>query len=444
MASLFQTLRRSDSPLSFEEFQKYFTFNGLQYPLFSNPRQTLGEKQEEIRGDFEGIVHGAYKSNGIIFACMLARQLLFSEARFQFRRRVFGRPGELYGTSALKPLEEPEPGQTTQKLLARMIQDADLGGNWFGARRPGGKIKRLRPDWMTIVLGSMSDPDVGFGDVDAEVLGYIYKPGGPKSDNDAEVFLREEIAHFAPIPDPVAAYRGMSWLVPVIREVMADAAATTHKLRYFEQGATPSMVVSLDASIEREEFEKWVELFESKHAGVENAHKTLYLGAGSNAEVVGSDLRRIDFKAVQGAGETRISAAAGMPPVIVGLSEGLAAATYSNYGQARRRLSDGTLRPLWRDAAGAVAPLVEVPSDSELWYDDRDISFLQEDLKDEAEIEKTKAETIKTYVECGYTPESAQAAVNSGDLNRLKHSGLVSVQLQKPGSPSQGPNPQPE
>jgi phage portal protein BeeE len=55
----------------------------------------------------------------------------------------------------------------------------------------------------------------------------------------------------------------------------------------------------------------------------------------------------------QGAGETRIAAAAGVPPVIVGLSEGLQAATYSNYSQARRRFADGTMRPLWRNAAVA-------------------------------------------------------------------------------------------
>lgn len=432
------TSKRSD--LSFQQYVDLLTTKGNTYGILGGNAQTLGSKQEEITSDFQGLVQSAYKANGIVFACMLVRLLLFSEARFQFRRRVLGRPGELFGTAALKPLEEPSPGQTTGDLLTRMIQDADLGGNWFGASRAGGKIKRLRPDWTTIVLGSESDPDVGFGDVDAEVLGYIYKPGGSMSTKKGEVFLRHEVAHWAPIPDPLAAFRGMSWLTPVIREIMGDQAATEHKMQFFEQGATPNLVVSLDAGVtDPETFQKWVDMFEAEHGGVENAYKTLYLGAGSKAEVVGSDMRNVDFKKVQGAGETRIAAASGVAPIVVGLSEGLEAATYSNYGQARRRVSDATLRPLWRGAAGALAPLVNVPAGAELYYDDRDIPFLQEDLKDEAEIQVAQASTIKQLVDSGYEPASVVAAVDSNDFSRLTHTGLYSVQLQPPGIESKEP-----
>jgi hypothetical protein len=58
---------------------------------------------------------------------------------------------------------------------------------------------------------------------------------------------------------------------------------------------------------------------------------------GADVKTVGADLQQVDFKQVQGAGETRICAAARIPPIIVGVSEGLDSATYSNYGQARGR-----------------------------------------------------------------------------------------------------------
>lgn len=425
--------------LSIDDWIKYFQYQGVNGML--GPRGTLGEKQEEPDSTFEGYVQGIYKQNGVVFACMLARLLLFSEARFQFRRRVLGRPGELFGMPSLAPLEEPWPGGTTGNLLTRAMQDADLGGNFYAAERrfKAGhsfqtRIMRMRPDWVTIILGSTSDPEVGFGDLDAEVLGYVYKPGGNASSKEPVSFLRDEVAHFAPIPDPLATYRGMSWLTPVIREIMGDQAATSHKLKFFEQGATPNLVVTLDASIQREAFEKWLELFEAKFEGSASAYKTMYLGAGAKVEAVGSDLKNVDFKAVQGAGETRIAAAAGVPPVIVGLSEGLQAATYSNYGQARRRFADGTMRPLWREIAGAMETLVPAPANCELWYDDRDISFLQEDRKDEAEIQQCEAVTIKTLIEAGYDPASVVVAVNSNDMTRLEHTGLVSVQLQQPGA----------
>ena len=53
--------------------------------------------RERIENDFEGYVEGAYKADGIVFACILARQLAFSEARFQWRQLRSGRPGDLFG-----------------------------------------------------------------------------------------------------------------------------------------------------------------------------------------------------------------------------------------------------------------------------------------------------------------------------------------------------------
>jgi hypothetical protein len=297
----------------------------------------------------------------------------------------------------------------------------------------------MRPDWVTIITGSEeedADPS------DTEILGYVYEPGGPGSGKDPIVLMPEEVAHFAPYPDPTAEFRGVSWLTPVLREVMGDGAATNHKLQFFENGATPNMVVTLgDVDLSPEAFEVWVEKMEASHAGLVNAYKTLYLAAGAQAEVVGSNLQQIDFKAVQGAGETRIAAAARIPPIIVGLSEGLQGSSLNagNYQAAKRSFADGTIRPLWRNAAGSLASLVNTPGGARLWYDDRDIPFLQEDRKDAAEIQSAKAQTIRTLTDAGYDPDTVVDAVEAEDFKRLKgsHQGLFSVQLRPPGE-SQG------
>jgi hypothetical protein len=220
----------------------------------------------------------------------------------------------------------------------------------------------MRPDWVTIVLGS-KDPNAQVGRPRRRGVGYVYHPGGRNSGRDPVGLLREEVAHFAPIPDPSASFRGMSWLTPVIREILADGAATTHKLKFFENGATPNMIVSSTRTRGSAAGVRAVQGdVRGEPQGVDNAYETLFLGGGADATVVGSDMRQLDFKVTQGAGETRIAAAAGVPPVIVGLSEGLQAATYSNYSQARRRFADGTMRPLWRNIAGSLATIVEVPA----------------------------------------------------------------------------------
>lgn len=427
-----QDPRRSDSPITVDGWLNQLKFANQTYGTLPLQQTMPGEPVEPIDSDYEGYVRGAYKANGIVFACMAARQLLFSEARFQFRARKDGRPGKFFGTPALAQLETPTASTTTGQMLSRAIQDVDLAGNWYLARREHGLV-RLRPDWVTIVMGSKSGLEV-----DTELVGYAYQPGGAASKSKKVILLPDEVAHWAPIPDPLAKFRGMSWLTPVVREIEADAAATTHKLKFFENGATPNVVVSLDPKITADAFNRWTDIFEENHTGVINAYKTLYLGGGADAKVIGSDLKQVDFKVTQGAGETRIAAAAGIPPIIVGLSEGLQAATYSNYGQARRRLADGTIRPLWRGVAGALAPLVDVPRDAELWYDDRDIPFLQEDVKDAADIQQMEAATVKQLIDAGFTPKSVIEAVTSQDFALLEHTGLFSIQLQPPGANEPG------
>lgn len=424
------------SSLSLDAYAQMLSSFGYQGNRYTLP----GATQEEIGNDFQGLTRYAYKANGIVFACMLLRQLVFSEARFQFRQIRSGRPGKMFGSEALSPLESPWPGGTTGDLLSRMEQDSSLAGNSFTARRAGGRLARLRPDWVEIIIGSTRSDDVAAWDVDAEVVGYKYTPGGKNSGNEPEFFLADEVAHYAPIPDPEAQFRGMSWLQPIVREIMADKATTDHKLAFLENGATPNLLVKLETP-DLTLFEKWIEKFKSERLNTIDKYGTMFLGAGADATVIGTDLQQLDFKAIQGGGETRIAAAAGTPPVIVGLSEGLQGSSLNagNYQAARRRLADGTMRPLWRNAAGSLAGVIDVPAGAELWFDDRDISFLQEDVLDAAEILSRKMLTIESGVRSGYTPESVVAAVDSGDLTLLVHTGLFSVQLQPPGSSESEP-----
>jgi phage portal protein BeeE len=377
-----------------------------------------------------------------VFACIVARYLLFAEARFQFRQIRSGRPGDLFGTDALLPLEKPLPNRTTADLLTRCLLDADLAGNHYAYRR-GNQIHRMRPDWVTIVLGSDIDDDEPAFAEDATVIGYIYKPGGARGQSPARVYLPEQVAHFAPIPDPLASYRGMSWLTPVLREIMGDKAATEHKLQFFEGGATPNIAVTTDPNLDATRFQEFVKLFKDEHGDLMDAYKTIFLGGGADVKVIGTNLEQSDFRDVQGAGETRICAAARVPPIIVGLSEGLESATYSNYGQARRALSDLTMRPLWRNACASFSNLITVPNRSELWYDATDIAFLQEDQKDAAEILETDSRAIRNLVDGGFEPGSVVDAVTAGDLKRLKHTGKLSVQLQEPGAKSASGEPNP-
>jgi len=429
---MFQTLFRSSSRRTNETSRSGYDLSWYIQQVVNNPlayygastTTRYGKPAEDIGSNFAGYVQQGYKANGPIFAIVLARLMLFTEARFQYRRLIKGRPGDLFGTAGLSLLERPWPNGTTGELLARMEQDVSLAGNSYIVNE-GDRLRRLRPDWVSIIL--TGDPSV---ESEVDVLGYAYAPGG---NGDYRVYLPDEICHWSPIPDPESQYRGMSWVSPVIRELQADDAATRHKEAFFRNGAKPGMVVSLKDGMKQEQFARLQAAMNDSHQGADQAYKTLFVAGGADVTVAGANMQQLEFRGTQGAGETRLCAAGGVPPIIVGLSEGLASATYSNYAMARRKFGDHWARPQWRSACAALANITDVPGGAELWYDDRDIAFLREDQKDAAEIASTRASTINVYITAGFTPESAVAAVVNDDERLLVHSGMVSVQLQPPG-----------
>ena len=403
-----------------------FGWNGVQYTTTDQP-------QEQVSASYTQFASLAYAQNGIVFACMTVRQMIFRQMRFQYRRR---RDNATFGDASLAPLERPWPGGTTSDLLGRALIHHDLGGNAFFVRTRAGGMTLLRPDWVDLVIGSnVSDLDAAAWDPDSQVIGYIYHPGGKYSGLDPIVFDYTEVAHWAMYPDPLAQFRGMSWLTPVVREIMADKAASDHKLKFFENAATPNMVVKT-AAPDLKTLEAYIALFQREKEGLANAYKTMFLAAGADATVVGKDMAQMDFKNVQGAGEVRIASAASTPPVIVGLSDGLSGSSLNagNFTAARRLLVDGFAVGAWSNVCGTLDNIFEPVNGGRLWPDTGDVAFMKEDQQDAATIQSTKASSLNELITAGFTPESAVKAVVTDDFTLLDHTGRFSVQLQPPGT----------
>jgi len=432
--SIARPLLRSAGPIQMEDWASMFTLGGLPGILNTSLKPT---EEADVTNTFISLVNAAYRGNGVAFACMLARYSLFSEARFVWRQFRNSQPGPLFGTPELSILDEPEPGSTTDELLKRALLDNDLAGDWFGVRRSG-QLARIRPDWTTIIVGSPNqNSDLGGWDPDARVLGYAYEPGGPGAGREPIIFLPNEVAHFAFTPDPLFRYRGMPWIVPILRELQGDSSASAHKLAFFRNAATPNVVIKLPSALTLEKARQWIDLFEQEHRGISNAFKTWYFGGGAEAQPIGLDFQQMDFRGLQSGFETRIASASGMHPVIVPFSEGLTGSSLNagNFQQAARLVADKTLRPLWRAMSGSLQNVLNRPNGAaRLWYSEREIPFLRTDVKDEAEIQQKNAATISSYITAGFEPASAVDAVDTGDLGRLTHTGLVSVQLQPPGA----------
>jgi phage portal protein BeeE len=413
-----------------------FTFGGHVYG-FGSPNLTYpADKARKFSADLPGHT-AAVRGCPPAFAAQMVRALTISQARFIFRNlRWTATPRRVFGTRDLAVLERPWKDGTTGDLTGQMEWHAGLAGNSFVTNWQRDRLTVLRPDWTAKLYGSRLDPDDPALAIDAEVIGYVYQNGGFYAGNQSrpQTLTPGQVAHWCPLPDPLNPGMGMSWITPAIREIQGDMLASQHKVTFFEHGATPNLVIKGIPAVTKDQFDEIVGMMEDRHAGVANAYRTLYLTSGADATVVGSSLQQMDFRATQGAGETRISVLSRVPAAVLGIAEGLAGSTLNagNFSAARRLFGDSWIYPTLQNLASTLAPLVNVPADAELWFDTADMPILREDAKDAAEIEQVKANTITALVKDGFSPESAIAAVEGQDMTRLQHTGLVSVQLQPP------------
>jgi phage portal protein BeeE len=422
-----------------------FSYNGHSYPLHGLNQTLAGTRAQRIAATLPGYA-AALRACPPAFAAQMVRALVLSQARFIWRNRPSSpTPRRTFGTRELGILERPWPHATTGDLLATMEWHSGLAGNAYVARQPD-RLRVLRPDWCGLLWGSEQEPEDAATALDGTLLGLVYQNGGlDASRNKPQTLLPDEFAHWSQIPDPERPGMGQSWVTAALRDIQGDRLATDHKVKFFENGATVNLVVKGIPAVTKEQFDGIVDMIDQRHQGVANAYRTLYLTAGADATPVGADLKQLEFKATQGAGETRIAFLGRVPAPLLGISEGLAGSSLNqgNFGMARRIFADSWIYPSLQDISASLESILTLPKsrsgepDSELWFDTADMPLLREDAKDAAEIQQIQATTITMLVREGFTAPSATAAVIGQDMNLLVHTGLVSVQLQPPGTVTQ-------
>ena len=418
-----------DAALPFDQWA--MSFNGNTYPMGMQFTQS-GSPQQEIANSFTGYVSGVANRNGTVASAVAARSLLLSQLRFKFRRLADGPQGALFGTPALLPLERFDQPWTRSRILFRAEQHVSYAGAAYFYRPLGGRVRLLNPDLVKLVVASDMDPETPAHQLDAELVAYLYRP---EQGADSQVLAPSEVVQWAPEPHPVNPWIGQSWVTSVMAEVLGDDQLTEHQKSFYSNAATPNMVITLPASNDQDAVDRFMARHKAANAGPSKAGKTMLVTDGADVQVVGAQLAQLEMKDSQGGHESRIATRSRVPAVILGIREGLqgSALNTGNYGAARRVWSDGWFSATADSLSETLEPLVDVPVDAELVHDPSRVMFLQEDRKDEADIQKANAETINTLVSAGFQPDSARDAVRSGDLSKLTHSGLVSVQLQPPG-----------
>jgi HK97 family phage portal protein len=111
---------------------------------------------------------------------------------------------------------------------------------------------------------------------------------------------------------------------------------------------------------------------------------------GEDARVeMPAPLADLDWPGLTGLSETRICAAFGIPPQIVGVRAGESAKTYANYEQARKSFYEDTMVPLWwmldaADSRGLLWSERELDRGTQIYHDTSEVRALQENTDEKA------------------------------------------------------------
>ena len=354
----------SNPALGMQDLVKLFTYQGRQYGIPGSPAMMPGD-------GFADYIEQIHRATPVVSSAAVSRALLMSQLRFQARAD----DGTLSTPAPLDVLRRPG-AVTRSAFLSAMEMHASYAGSAYPVLK-NGRLFLLRPDWVDQVLASESGPvqtDNGewVPPSDAERVGLVYQPvARDGSRGRREVFQRGEFAVWAPEPDPVYWWRGVSWVTAVLSEFCLDGQVTDHQHKFFEKAATPHLVFTMDPAKTPEQVRDFADVLNETHTSPENAHKNLFLGGGTDVKIVGSDLDKLALKDLSGGFETRVASRSMVPAVILGIREGLggSALNSGNYGQTRRQWADKWFTPTADGLCETLEDVVSLPSTQEITRD---------------------------------------------------------------------------
>lgn len=295
------------------------------------------------------LAQSAYGLNALVYSCVRLLAQSVPEAPLVAYRQLRDGGREPLGWDAelQRLIHQPNELMTEYEMLEMIETHLDLAGRAFlwKQRANNGRpiaLWPLRPDRVGPVYST--------SDVDGERVlgGWSYALPGS---GDRMLIRREDIIAFN-FPDPAGETGGMvEGLGPTMvlaREIAADNEATSFVGALLANYAQPSMVIKTKIPIADEKTARALKGAFMRQLGGAHRGEPALLDADTTIEKLSFNLQELEFPGLRANAETRVAAAYGVPPILVGLKAGLDRATYSNMQQARAYFAQTTLRNRWR------------------------------------------------------------------------------------------------
>jgi len=330
---------------------------------------------------FLHLAREAYGLNALVYSCVRLLAQSVPEAPLIAYQRL--RDGEREPVAWDHPLQQlvrrPNELMTEYEMLELLEIHMDLAGRAF-------LWKQRANNGMPIALWPLRPDRVGpvysTSDVDGERVlgGWSYALPGS---GERILIAREDVVAFN-FPDPAGETGGMvEGLGPTMvlaREIAADNEATSFVGSLLANYAQPSMVIKTKIPINDEKTARVLKSAFMRQMGGAHRGEPALLDADTTIEKLSFNLSELEFPGLRANAETRVAAAYGVPPILVGLKAGLDRATYSNMQQARSYFAQTTLRNRWRRYGDQLTNdlATEFGDDLVLAFDDSQVAALAE------------------------------------------------------------------
>ena len=292
--------------------------------------------------DLSAYIEEGFEANAIIYSAIMFKVRAAYSAVLRAYEGTRDEPVLLpYGHELSLLVDRPNQWQSFAELQAEMLVYFNLMGNayiWF--RRKGGaeyplNFYNLRPDWVHHMYDQQT------------LAGYVYAPAGVAI-QDGTPLLAEDVMHVR-LPNPGDEYAGMgkglSPLKALARAADVDNSATEFLKKFFDEGAMPRYLLSVDAPLTDDIVAEATERFAEAYGGMSNWLKPLVVGRGAKAERVGSTFAELDLVRVDARNESRIAMPFGVPLNLIESRADMVSATYNNKQSDYKMFLETTLLP---------------------------------------------------------------------------------------------------
>lgn len=286
-------------------------------------------------------------------------------------------------------LRRPNPFYSGRQLLTATLADRRVTGNayWLKVRNGASGIAELW--WLP---SSMVEPCWPDNDSTVFISHYEYTVDGVVTKYDPG-----DIVHFRIGFDPVNMRKGKSELSSILGEVFTDEEASSYVATVLSNMGVPGVVISPegDANPSDADLEEVKAKFQQKFGG-DRRGEPLVMKGPTKVSVLSFSPEQMKVRELRRIPEERITAALGIPAIVVGLGAGLDRSTFANMAEAREAAYEGHIIPdqaLFDDDLNLqLIPDFGVPERLQVSHDYSEVRVLQQD---ENELHTRAREDLK-------------------------------------------------